>query len=337
MLERVPPEESGIWLVMVSRVVEKSVAYALAQLWSVLEWLDKEGLVRGHRAIQFWSDCGSSYRGYRWLGTWANDVLDVYRRRGEAVGIRQSFINYGSDSHMKFECDGKFAELNERKRQSAFSKVIISVEGIVDGLAEKGSEVKLPHSPEEHFFVYLPSCSKAHTRSTVLSRQSLTCSIKGSYSWSFTLNDLWRVRLVGNDGVSLTSVDVRALRLLSVQGVADGRVTPKIRLPEAVDEPDEDDALVGEDHIVLSHADLLVNSKEWNGWRLSYRTSEPELHSEQQTVAKLRRRQSMLGANAIGHIPPGVRHQSAAKLQAACERERSRKREKKRAWTAALA
>ena len=58
------------------------------------------------------------------------------------------------------------------------------------------------------------------------------------------------------------------------------------------------------------------------GWRISYRSSEPEKHDDVAAVAKLSRRHRLLGRGAVETIKPGMRHATPEQMQRQFEASR---------------
>ncbi len=152
--------------------------------------------------------------------------------------------------------------------------------------------------------------------------QRVPCGVKGSYSWAFVLNDSRRVSLLGRQGNPrterlCTGITMRAFRIARLQAGVTNATFPMLAAEDRTDEPAEDDEEGDEGEPREQHGDLLLSAKEWQGWRLAYRVTEPEKHDEGKTIAKLARRHRLLGQQALATLAPGLRHRSAAQLQAA--------------------
>ena len=71
------------------------------------------------------------------------------------------------------------------------------------------------------------------------------------------------------------------------------------------------------------HAELHINAKSFQGWRLSYRSIEPERHNEEITLKKRRKRHQLLGKKCLEKLVPGTRHASALSMEIQALKQRA--------------
>jgi hypothetical protein len=293
----------GKYICQLSRVVEKSSAYALACMMDTMEKLEKMGWLDGQVAIQIFVDCGPSFRSREWISTILYKLPDRWRRN--------TFLNFFLESHGKTQLDGFFGVLSRRRTEAALSKKITTVEELVDVYQYDDAFVL---RARESFCGFLPDYKKEEAPSCLFTRSSMPCGVRGSYSWASIVLDARRVSLCASDGLKVTGPSLRAFRIPGMHAGPLNTTTPVLVLDKKTEPPDAD-----EQPEPMHHADLSLQAKVHDGWRLAYRTSRPEDYETSKSEEKLRRRHNLLGAAAVASLPQAHRHRSAAQLQAASE------------------
>ena len=141
------------------------------------------------------------FRSQRWLGTLGHNAADAVR---ESAGAK-----FLLEAHGKSKCDGCFGLLSGRRRQpAATGNHIITLEDLAQVYRDAVMVEENPWT-RQYIDVVLPTTANAELKATVFTRASLPCGPKGSYSWSFHVNDTRRQRLAGRgaEALTLTGID----------------------------------------------------------------------------------------------------------------------------------
>ena len=111
---------------------------------------------------------------------------------------------------------------------------------------------------------------------------SLPCKIGGSYAWQVCQTDYRRKSVLGRDGLTCTRIKVKACMLEGGNLGPDAWTKPVLKaLDEATAVDDEAEPEAEDDD------EPNVATKMWRGWRLSYRSIEPENAPAPQFLASL--------------------------------------------------
>jgi hypothetical protein len=301
-----------------SRVTEKGSLFSILVLTDTLEMLKSRGLLTHAQEICLWSDCGPSYRSVRMLaaaaGKWCRDHRLTIRFR------------YGAPHHMKSRCDGMFAVYKSKINRASFYDWVVTAgdcQTILRDAYPVGSTTKSRRSGSddcliEHCFAdFVPTVERAtaEKETPALRAATLPLPIQQSFDWSFTPNDVRRVRWTGVDGVSLTACTCRA-HVMPGRRSADYATTTRLQLANK----EEMAIVVAEECIALDAIEVAATACAgiadaahfYMGWRCTYRTTTPEVSNFGKTCCKLAKL-----SNLLVELPEGRRgYQPAAGLPA---------------------
>ena len=306
----------GRWITCCSRVVEHSSLLGVCLLRFALSRLDLSGATD----ICIWSDVGRHFRANANLGT----ACEFFPAEFKA----DLHLNFGLGAHFKNVCDPHFMQLKKLRDNAASRTMLSDVPDMVEALTREHAESMLRGniSPPEEFHDYWPPPKKdvIHTK---LSLKHLPCQISNCYSWSITRTDKKKrvnMRGIGERSHLLTGVKLTANLISGASRKCAANVMPTVA--DAGDDADdaEEDPLLDDAETPESVA---LGTKEWAGWRLSYRKQTPEKWTHEIFRARLLRTQKALGkAQPLG--VEGCRSRSAAKLQTAALRTKANRKAK---------
>ncbi len=340
--------KEGKWFLLFTRVMEKPSELTICLLQHVISLLPPAA---DRRELVYWCDCGPHFRTYRVMGTIATDIMQDTR-------LNQC-INFGMEQHFKNVCDGKFGRISEHLREASTKEVLGDLSDVVRVLKrahevsveidkERGAEAR----PPEHFEEWLPP-PRDSVRTHEILGSSLPVPISASHLWSFRWTDMRRRCLIGMDGSTLTGVVCTAGMISGPRPLPAQSCTPKLKLREADEGGPKGEALgPGEaaapgdalgpaeaaapeeaaapgEHDDDAPDDLpAVNTKVWHGWRLSYRTDEPEKTPAEVFVKRVARKRAAFRyqREAIGEAASS---RSPAAMQAAADRRATARRLKR--------
>ena len=117
---------------VLSRVMEKTVAYSMAALWHVLE---QRGDTAAYDHFVLWSDGGSNLKNSTVIGTVGHDML-----------VRFSWtsvqLNFWAPKHFKSQLDGDFGVLSRVRHLASLRRMLVDVDDVAE--ACRASEHGLP-------------------------------------------------------------------------------------------------------------------------------------------------------------------------------------------------
>ncbi len=214
-----------------------------------------------------WSDAGPHFKSYRFLASVGIGAIERF------TAIDDVFLNYGCEHHFKSRCDGIFGTTSWWRQQAACDRTLSEIGEVVEVInSASESACKLDGELASILAVeWMPP-----PRSSVLSHKLVAArsphGIAHCFSWRFHRNDRRRVSVWGRppDNCAATAIDCRGLVVADLKGPHEQKFLPEVER-EAMT-PDVDDDLAG--------GVLDVYTKEWNGWRVSYRQSQPEKEDE---------------------------------------------------------
>jgi hypothetical protein len=288
---------AGLWIMLHSRVMEKTAEYTMALLNRVIELLPAS---ESRRALVYWSDVGPHFRTYKVLGGIAYDLLDQTKL--------DQHVNYGMEEHFKNVCDGRFGHDANILKQVSNSVVIEDVPDVCriltkatahQTLMDKPGSAERPRSHHEFFIPPHKDTISMHE----LVPKSLPCGIKSCHSWEFKLADrtinkatgeLRRKSVLGIDGVTMTNVNAKAVGIAGARCGINQTCHPRIKLATVADAADPlvdaaaADAAASDEEPEIPN----VETKVHLGWRCSYRTSMPDKLPAATFIARVNQKQS---------------------------------------------
>ena len=141
--------------------------------------------------------------------------------------------------------------------------------------AAAASATQDPKHPKENFIDFIPP--EIHTiPMSIIKASSLPVGIQACHAWDFKYADRRRTSVVGRDGVTLNGVYAKPLMIPKHQPVCPGRFCPVLGTMQELAETEKAEEEDAERLLVTSNGEILGGVKEVNGWRCSYRKSEPE-------------------------------------------------------------
>jgi hypothetical protein len=316
----------GIYITIISRVVEKTALYTTLVIETVLEKLKELGYLRPGETICMWSDAGPHYRANRFMAICATRWPIVYKMHfGVMIGL---------EHHSKEDLDRYFSVLDSRLRRYETEHWILTTGDLIKCF-EAGAAVREQPKPREIFIDFVPTVHRDDWNAKIpfLKAASLPKALKACHSWTFTLVDQRRKCYLGVDGVTITSVRVRGNGLPGFVA-KDGGVFCKIAKEveaDADEPPDADDA--EPDALVDTSAEMGGLVTAYLGWRTSYRKNEPEISNLEHTLRRLTKKNSHFKSYALerstrGHRPrtneSRIKVQEAAAARKSAERTRWR-------------
>ena len=267
--------EGGKWVVHSSRVIDKTIVYSFALAKDLLSRFDLSNIDR----VVLWADTGPHFRAYSFISTLSHHVNTVLKKH--------MAFEFGVEHHFKGDCDGFFATLNRWKEEVALKEMICDVADLVSCYTRKHAEMLSiePSRPDAEFIEFMPA-QRSDYKLVNFKVSALPARIQSSYSWHFDVLDFRRkdFRGRGDNRNVLTGVGCHANLLSDRRVMYDRAVHPII-----VDVPEE----VGEDE--APEELLLAATKEYLGWKTSYRLAQPEAQKTEDMRPRLRRKFVALG------------------------------------------
>lgn len=311
--------KAGAWKLLVSRVVEHTALFAIACLRFLI---DECISLKVCKRIVFLCDPGPHFRAWAFLGS----VLRLCEDKKISAEV-----HYGCEHHTKTVVDGLFGRVQYWKRCASSEKMLSDLSDIVDALNERGSRDSIldPERPPFQAYEYMPGPKK----DVPAWRLQPFCSPLGvslAYSWSFVINDVRRAtpssslrgRFPNNS--CLTGINATCWIANKVKSPFSTQFNPII-----TDVPVE----VMAEGATEEPKILNFNTREKDGWRLTYRGCEPEKEPHDKVSLRMRKKYEKLGLYAAGmgvpsrHVGADRRHATAVhKRQQAREREQRRAR-----------
>ena len=253
---------------LVSRVMSKQGAYIMAALRYIL---DTGGYARTYEQLSWWSDGATNLKNSTTLGTFGFELLPDY-------GWRKVVVQFGAPKHMKTRLDGEFGTLSRVKHMASLRTMITSVEELVTVYQRYFENEATIHGTDakRHIVNFMPQ-ERRHLSLTRFTRASCG-GIRHSFCFSITRNDARRVTrdtLRARDPAMKwrnTGLDFRN------HGCCNHIATDCVkRFPELAEEEEE---MAADGDAPLMPADeevpLLVDTREYNGWRCSYSRCEED-------------------------------------------------------------
>ncbi len=272
--ESVPRQ--GRWVFLLSRVIEATSTFAICCIDHIL------GLVTNVRTVTLWCDSGPHFRSYKFLTTLGLRTLEKWN-------VRQVDINYGAEHHYKSRCDGQFGTTSSWRRDAAKKGTLSTIEDVVTVLNERSKrecELDETRAPLEAIDFLPPKKSEVVTYE--MKANALPFGIHSCYSWRFRTNDTRRQSLWARGRIEsgiATGVDCRCIVLTGLRGSWTAPFFPQIDPLNAGGAPAEQEA----------RADPpATTARDWEGWRTSWRTAEPDLEGPQRINERLKWRAEKL-------------------------------------------
>jgi hypothetical protein len=256
------------YVAYVSRCIDKGQHYALAVLYDVLDRLD----LSGYDGISAWSDCGGHFRGYSFASSLAVRCCVRHSKHLK--------IQYGCEAHCKSLVDSFFGRMQMYLKEERCRNMISSVGDVALYCNLKAAECKSGNDTDV-FREFLPA-DRMHVNKYKF-REPWPKGIKSSHQISFTLNDdrrrgqhLWGR---GLNSRTLTGVTCGMHSLPSLPAGAANSWLPELAASCAKHQLEDSDA---EQDVMVP-----IGTRTLGGWKLAFRTEEPEVVSYEKFVARL--------------------------------------------------
>jgi hypothetical protein len=235
------------WVFLVSRILEKTSAYAAACYQKVYQLKAKPTT----RSFVQWSDGPKQLKSGEMLGSCVS--------RFKEFKLKHMAFEYGCPGHWKGPWDQMFGIMANVLRLQAMSTRLETVEDVVTcmNLWAHNQHMKLPDGPTYTFLDFYPGPKKDQDRASFASH-----SVFGfdGLSWSFTKNDERRTCLHGRGAnwFNFTGLDGKSHALTGIGSSKERTGYPSMN-PKMEEVPDE----AGDD-------ELFLTTKMYEGWRTSY-------------------------------------------------------------------
>ena len=157
----------GVYVVFISRVVEKTALYTVLLLLEVIKILQHRWGIKGVQQAFFISDAGPHYRARTTTGGIAVPILQYLRAHNGSIdvsddkdyGRAQAHICIGLEHHSKSSEDSFGGELDGRIKDWEESHDLKSTQDLMHCFRD-GSTRKNENQPVEIFLDYMPSIRK---------------------------------------------------------------------------------------------------------------------------------------------------------------------------------
>lgn len=209
-------------------------------------------------------------------------------------------VAFGPEQHMKQVCDGMMSHMNQVEKHAAMEKLLSTCDDLVQAYSDASASLAAldKDRPPEHDLNFTPPPKdKIVSDSVKLSSRCVPIGIKSSHDWHFQLNDSRRKSVWGRHKQrEATAIHARANVLSNLHAPADQIFLPIVLPSQEEDAVDISDA---EEEAILT-----TQTREYNGWKYSYRRDQPELRK----TADFRRRLQMK-LTAVAKVCPLVEAQ----------------------------
>jgi hypothetical protein len=293
---------------LISRVIEKTALYTLLTLQHVLDVCLLRGLMGDDiTTVVLWSDAGGHYRSSRNLGAITKHFPTKYKKDFE--------IRFGLEKHAKSEVDGYFARVQHRLSLHETTAWLRTTGDVVQCLQDRAAARAVP-TDDELFVDYLPLVTKGTFAVMVpwIDLGSLPGKVRQVHCWRAQRNDRRRVSMLGADMVTLTGIDLKCSCLPHMAWDSVGSWHPRISFVKPLEvggehlapelEEMEDDDNPPEPTISTSSA-VPMGCTQVDGWRTSWRSTEPEVPNLVVSLARLRWKHRPF---LTLRLPPAQRH-----------------------------
>ena len=123
------------WIIVLSRVVEKTAKFNCLQKEWLLQHLKDRGFVKAWMQITWLSDCGPNLRCNRTLAHSCIRFVELHQVHSQHI--------FALECHGKGELYGKMGDLSRRKHEAATLKMIIDIGGLQRFLKQNIMNAKL--------------------------------------------------------------------------------------------------------------------------------------------------------------------------------------------------
>jgi hypothetical protein len=306
----------GKYYVYMSRVVEKTAAYAHCVLEETLKRCQAEGHTDGMKHCAMWSDTGTHYRCHTILAS-AGFIWPT------AFQLDFSVL-WGLEGHMKGIIDTVFGVMQRIKVQASKGEWLDSIADVQRVLAAHfaGQLAKGADISEYEFIDFMPRMKKSELELRQFRRASLPSMLKDCHHWSFVRNDRRRLSLLGAGHRALYVSGIVCKAHIVPYAVAvhertkDGRFENCIKLLPLDADAEEDEELDAEEDV---HYDLAssvpMTTTMVDGWKLAYRKQRPECPIEGPKIVLKRLARKSKALAPVKHLlPHSTRHAPIKKV-----------------------
>lgn len=223
---------------------------------------------------------------------------------------------------MKHIADGMFARVNRAKEDAARRTTLIEITDLTDALTKNFRERRQidPSICPEHYEEWMPPLKNSVEIAKLNVKEGPT--IKQSYMWDFNVIRADRLSYFGRglNENTCTNVFCCPRMLPGASAVDDVRYHPQISYEVEADDEDEHEEQLAIYGDYMSH-----ELKEYNGWRVSYRTQRPESESFEKTRRRLQQKLAAVGP----HLLDRCQRRKSIVIRSAADKETREKRNSK--------
>ncbi len=304
------------WWFLLSRVVEHSAKYLIACVQRVLQDTHQPDSLTD---MHLWSDGAAQMKNGLLLG----HSIQILERRPNILRVTNSF---GCSKHFKGPWDGQFGTVSAVIEDHCKTHACTEISELVQLLTAWADRRKQMHpsGPTYHFIEFMPQ--QKNTYEWVQLDSKTLKGLRRSQCFSFTRADRRRRSLWGKGmdlwratGVHFKNHILTGLRAEATNSGHASRCAREESDSEAESEAADDD--------------ILITSREFNGWKCSYRT-ETEAAKRHQRRVHLQR-QFQANSCTAAKLPEAWRHRTVAELKARAERIRAKQMASRREAKAA--
>lgn len=276
----------GVYVTILSKVLEKTSAFAYACLWEAIVKLGIPSMV-AKPDIKMWCDAGLHYRSWEFVGS--AGILSAERLKTTIE------LSTGCEHHFKSRCDSCFAHLNRYKADEACIRVVSTLDDLTDLYNRRGQEAcgVDPERPQIWASHFTPG-PKKDFKTWIMKPAASPIGVSFAYHWRFKVNDSRRASLMGKGPMRFVATGISASSriLTDCIGPHSCNFFPEIMNPK---EPVPVAKKVDDDEEVP-----IVPINMVDGWRVGYRLQSPELEGP----SRIENRQKIktIKLQAIAHL-----------------------------------
>ena len=287
----------GRYITYLSEVMDHTTPFAIAALDHLLEALASEG-ISGEAGYIMWADCGRHFRSRLMWTYWIDEL-----------GIRfgtNNWLKYKIDGHGKSRLDGGFGKQRRWQHQVAKKQVVSTHKELCDGLNAVSEVVSVRRPHKFVLFDPKPRSSYLSLAYSLADLQNRNIFITSSFCISGKVLNATTVQL--ND------------HTLANSPVQREGVFKKSKTGASKEEEDEDEMPLAK---LLSPEALAPGKPGVDGWRRTYRKSEPE--KTPPSLIGMRNHMRKAGA-LIDSVPLSCRRRAKPEVAAHWQEVRAREK-----------
>jgi hypothetical protein len=287
-----------------SRVLDKTQTWACCLVMQIVMKLK----LKPRSTLVLWMDCGPHFRGYRFVSSislWCAEL-----------GINTIF-RWGAEHHMKGKVDGFFGWMAGAISSWRRTHTLTDCDDIVMACQAYQNKATSKGGSEYEFVSFIPP-PKDSIRQVVYKTSCFAQPLKATQELAFTCND-WRRQSLYGRGLgctTLTGLSGSARLLPGGRTQAGFTFVPVVYYDSEWDKTEKTPDLPEPESDAECDKELQLSeqAKDFEGWRLSWRSSAPENMTYHDFLARLRWKRGKMEGHGMLEQPRrrGVAAPSAA-------------------------